>query len=164
LSPILNLAFRIGVIERCHLHKTDFSCTIDTMEFTYSTPALLFPAISLLFISYTNRFVTYANLIRNLHAEWQKDKEAVLIEQIENLRLRIKLIKRMQLSGSLALIACVACMLLLFFGQIIIAEILFSIALLGMATSLIFLIMEIRISMDALNLQLRDMEGDNTKK
>ena len=35
-----------------------------------STPALLFPAISLLFQSYTNRFLDLAALIRTLHIDW----------------------------------------------------------------------------------------------
>jgi hypothetical protein len=38
------------------------------MELPITTPALLFPAISLLMISYTARFLHLANLARSLHA------------------------------------------------------------------------------------------------
>ncbi len=80
-------------------------------------------------------------------------------EQIQNLRKRVNLIKMMQLSGAVALIFCVACMFLLFLDQVMISEVLFSLALFGMAVSLILLILEIRISIGALDIQLKDLEG-----
>ena len=35
-------------------------------ELTLTVPALLFPAISLILLAYTNRFLSYAQLIRTL--------------------------------------------------------------------------------------------------
>lgn len=67
-----------------------------------ATPAMLFPAISLLLLAYTNRFLTLATIIRNFDDD-DKDKEA----QIKNLRLRIQLIKRMQEAGVLSFFLCV---------------------------------------------------------
>ena len=38
-------------------------------ELTLTTPALLFPAISLILLAYTNRFLSYAQLVRSLHEQ-----------------------------------------------------------------------------------------------
>ena len=128
------------------------------MEFGYSTPALLFPAISLLFISYTNRFISYANLIRQLHERWTGDKSSVVAGQIENLRRRIGLIKAMQLTGAVSLALCVVCMVALFVELVLVAEVLFVGSLFLMLSSLLLLVIEVRMSLGALNLQLQDME------
>lgn len=128
------------------------------MEFGYSTPALLFPAISLLFISYTNRFISYANLIRQLHERWTGDKSSVVAGQIENLRRRIGLIKAMQLTGAVSLALCVVCMVALFLALVLVAEVLFVGSLFLMLSSLLLLVIEVRMSVGALNLQLQDME------
>ena len=65
------------------------------MEITLTTPALLFPAISLLLLAYTNRFLTLANLIRELHAKYKAHQEDILLAQIKNLRYRVILIRDM---------------------------------------------------------------------
>jgi uncharacterized Tic20 family protein len=128
------------------------------MELTFATPALLFPAVSLLFISYTNRFISYAELIRRLHDRWREDTTTAVAQQISNLRLRIRLIRGMQIAGAISLVFSVACMILLVFDQAIAAEIVFAVALFGMLGSLALLIVEITISMRALDLQLSDLE------
>ncbi len=132
--------------------------TLKTMEFTFSTPALLFPAVSLLFISYTNRFVSYADLVRRLHERWRSEGSPVLAKQIRNLRSRIKLIRNMQISGAFSLLLCVICMILLFFGMMMAAELAFILALVLMLVSLGLLVYEVSISVNALNLQLSDLE------
>jgi hypothetical protein len=128
------------------------------MELSFSTPALLFPAVSLLFISYTNRFISYAELVRRLHEQWRADRSSVLKAQIRNLRGRIYLIRNMQVAGAASLLSCVVCMLLLFFGLVIAAEVLFAVALAAMLVSLLLLVLEVSISVRALDLQLHDME------
>ncbi|MFW5693698.1 MAG: DUF2721 domain-containing protein [Alkalispirochaeta sp.] len=127
------------------------------MEFTFSTPALLFPAISLLFISYTNRFISYAELVRRLHDRWHTDGSPALQMQIENLRRRIGLIRNMQVSGALSLLSAVLCMVLLFFGQVVAAEVVFGLSLVLLSASMAFLVFEVSISIRALNLQLEDL-------
>jgi hypothetical protein len=127
------------------------------MEFGFSTPALLFPAISLLFISYTNRFISYANLVRSLHDRWQRDGSCVVQRQIENLRLRIGLIRNMQVAGALGLLLSVLSMVLLFFDRTVAAEVIFLLALVLTVLSMGFLVYEVSISVQALNLQLRDL-------
>ncbi|MEX2442677.1 MAG: DUF2721 domain-containing protein [Alkalispirochaeta sp.] len=127
------------------------------MEFTFSTPALLFPAISLLFISYTNRFISYADLVRRLHERWRTDGSPALQMQIQNLHRRIGLIRDMQVSGALSLLSAVLCMVLLFFGQVLAAEIVFVLSLALLSASMAFLVFEVSISIRALNVQLQDL-------
>lgn len=129
------------------------------MELTFATPALLFPAVSLLFISYTNRFLAYADLVRNLHGRWEEDPSSVLTAQIGNLRLRIELIRNMQIAGALSLLAAVVCMILLYIELHPAAEIAFGAALFGLSVSLVLLVWELTISVRALKIQLHDIEG-----
>ena len=128
------------------------------MEFTFATPALLFPAVSLLFISYTNRFVSYADLVRRLHERWRKDGSSVVRRQITNLRKRIFLIRNMQIAGAVSLVLVVICMMVLFLGLVTVAETLFAAALVAMLVSLLLLVIEVSISVNALELQLGDLE------
>ncbi|MBA4140560.1 MAG: DUF2721 domain-containing protein, partial [Segetibacter sp.] len=41
------------------------------MDITINTPALFFPAISLIMLAYTNRFLALASRVRDLHAKYQ---------------------------------------------------------------------------------------------
>jgi len=66
------------------------------MEITLSTPALLFPAISLLLIAFTNRFNTNGARIKMLYSEHKKNPDDVLLDQIASLRKRVNIIKNMQ--------------------------------------------------------------------
>jgi hypothetical protein len=125
------------------------------MEITITTPALLFPAISLLMISYTTRFLHLANLARSLHALKPGAPERTVLEQIKNIRKRILLIRNMQATGISSLLLCVICMCLLFEGQVQIAQALFIASLALMSVSLLLSLSEIWISVDALNVHLR---------
>ncbi|MFA9462575.1 DUF2721 domain-containing protein [Thiohalorhabdus methylotrophus] len=128
------------------------------MELTLSTPALLFPAISLLLLAYTNRFIALAALIRELHERYRETGEGNLRSQIKNLGRRLKLVKYMQAAGVASLFLCVFCMFLLFAGQLTSAKYLFGTSLLLMMLSLAMSVREIQISVDALNLQLNDLQ------
>ena len=124
-----------------------------------STPALLFPALSLLLLAYTNRFITLANLVRTLHQEYTRDRSGLVIGQIENLQRRIYIIKVMQTYlRSTSLLLCVVCMFLLFLQLVIAAEIVFAVSLLSMMVSLGYSLAELFISVNALNLQLSTLE------
>lgn len=127
-------------------------------ELPLSTPSLLFPAISLLMLAFTNRFLGLASVVRALHANWRSSREPVLLAQIRSLRLRIRLIKHMQALGVLSLIACVASMSLLFFENQVAGQIGFGISLLLMLGSLLLSLVEIQLSGRALDLQLQDVE------
>lgn len=124
-----------------------------------TTPALLFPALSLLLLAYTNRFITLANLIRKLHEEYRRNTSSMLISQIENLKQRIRFIKTMQIFGVGSLLLCVVTMFLLFFQMQLAGEIVFAVSLAAMIASLGFSLAELFISVDALNLQISDLQG-----
>jgi len=128
-----------------------------------STPALLFPAISLLFLSYTNRFLHLSALIRNLHGDWLKQKDGLLMRQIENLRRRLILIRGMQLMGALSLLLCVISMLSVIGGIGLLALVSFAIALALMGLSLACLVWEVWISGGALKIMLSAMEDSEIK-
>ncbi|MBU2914041.1 MULTISPECIES: DUF2721 domain-containing protein [Reichenbachiella] len=129
------------------------------MELDISTPALLFPAITLLLLAYTNRFLALATLIRGLHSEYQKNNDLKLVvDQINNLRKRLNLVRRMQAMGVLSFLLTVACMIALFQKSHIIANYLFGASLVSLLISLTFSLIEIQISTRALNIELSDME------
>ena len=127
-------------------------------ELPLSTPSLLFPAISLLMLAYTNRFLGLAAVVRGLHANWQTTKEPMLLAQIRSLRKRIQIIKHMQTMGVLSLMFCVASMTLLFFGRQPGGQITFGMSLILMLASLALSLAEIQMSGTALDLQLRDVK------
>ena len=128
------------------------------MKLSLTTPAVLFSAISLLLLAYTNRFLTIAQLVRNLHAKYKENKDQLIFGQIKNLRLRITLIRNMQIFGIVSLLLCVVCMFFLYVEWVGGAEIIFGIALLLLIISLALSVWEIQISVRALNLHLSDIE------
>ena len=125
---------------------------------TITTPALLFSAISLLLLAYTNRFLAYANVVRTLHARFKDNPDNVIIGQIQNLRKRMVLTRTMQLLGIGSLLLCVLCMFLVYIDLQLTAEIIFGIALVMLIISLAVSMREIQISVRALDLHLGDME------
>ena len=129
------------------------------MELSITTPALLFPAISLLMLAYTNRFLALANLIRSLHDKYKKDPDQKhIVQQIRNLRARIRLIRSMQAAGVISFLFCVVCMFCIFRGWNEAAYIIFAISIAAFVVSLILSLLEITLSMRALELALSDME------
>ena len=125
-----------------------------------STPALLFPAISLLFLSYTNRFLHLAALIRKLHSDWLEKGDSALAAQINNLRQRLELIRNMQLLGALSLFVCVVAMLAVILKIHWLGIGSFFTALILMAGSLGCLVFEVRISGGALRILLNAVESE----
>jgi peptidoglycan/LPS O-acetylase OafA/YrhL len=127
-------------------------------QLTLTTPALLFSAVSLIILAYTNRFLAYASVIRNLHTTFKENPNSVLLGQIHNLRKRLRLTQAMQILGISSLLLCVICMFLIYVHFHIWAEVLFGIALVLLILSLAISIREIQISVKALDLHLNDME------
>ncbi|RYG34322.1 MAG: DUF2721 domain-containing protein [Chitinophagaceae bacterium] len=129
------------------------------MELSITTPALLFPAISLMMLAYTNRFLALASLIRSLHALYKKEPaEKHIIQQIRNLRSRIRLIRSMQAFGVLSFLFCIICMFSVFNGWSAVSYVIFAASLLSFGISLVFSLTEIFLSMRALEVELSDME------
>lgn len=130
------------------------------MDISISTPALLFPAITLLLLAYTNRFLAIATLIRNLHKNHQENPENKVIRaQLINLRKRLNLIKLMQLFGVISLFLCILSMLTLFLGYEQAGNIGFGLSLISMLLSLAYGLQEVFISTKALEIELSDMES-----
>ncbi|WP_299759992.1 DUF2721 domain-containing protein [uncultured Pontibacter sp.] len=132
------------------------------MEITLTTPALLFPALSLLLLAFTNRFLGLASLIRSLKDRYATTRSQLVYSQIQNLRERLVLIRNMQAFGTLSMFGCVLCMFLLFADYIEAGKYLFAFSLLMMLISLGLAIREIQISVKALELELNDLEGKST--
>ena len=151
---IVNLT---GLKLLCHILQSVFTMH---EQITLTTPALLFSAISLILLAYTNRFLAYASLIRALHEKLKVDPNELLKSQIANIRKRLYLTKNMQILGVASLFLCVGTMFLIFVGQNIVAVWVFVVALLMMIASLGISIFEIQISVKALNLHLSDMEHE----
>jgi len=129
------------------------------MEITINTPALLFPAISLIMLAYTNRFLALATLVRTLHSKYlENDQQPGLQHQIRNLRYRLRLIKNMQAFGVLSFVTCIFCMFFIYIKKSTISEILFALSLLFFMISLFISLLEIQLSTKALELELSDME------
>jgi hypothetical protein len=124
---------------------------------TLTTPALLFPAISLLLLAYTNRFLVLAQLIRQLHGQDRHRLSDHIARQIENLQTRIRLIQAMQAFGVLSFIACTMSMFAVFLDQIAIGEWIFGGSLILLTISLIVSFWEIQISCVAINIELQDL-------
>ena len=129
------------------------------MTLEISTPALLFPAITLLLLAYTNRFLAVATLIRSLYKRYtDSGHDSIIGGQIKNLRLRLYLIRNMQAFGILSFLLTVLCMIFLFQENAQIAHYFFGASLVSLLISLILSLYEIQISTRALNMELRDME------
>jgi hypothetical protein len=131
---------------------------MDSLEINLTTPALLFPAISLLLLAYTNRFLALAALIRDLHKQYKGERDELIIRQLGNLRYRVILIRNMQAFGVGSILFCTICMFVLFAGLTWLGEITFGVSLIFMALSLALSLREIQISIDALHLRLSDLE------
>ena len=130
------------------------------MQIDFTTPALLFSTISLLLLAYTNRFLGLASVIRKLHADHSVAPNQVYVEEIRNLRRRVYLIRDMQTLGVCSLLACTICMGALFLGWTVLGKWIFAGSLMLMAGSLSLSILEIRISVGALDVHLKDMESE----
>lgn len=134
------------------------------MELDLTTPALLFPAISLLLLAYTNRFLALATLMRNLYQAYRTQPEPRIVRQLKNLRYRIRIIKYMQICGVASFFGCVLCMFMLFAGDRMIATWFFGGSLILLLISLALSLLEVQISIDALLIQLSDIDMRDRNK
>lgn len=130
------------------------------MDISINTPALLFPAISLIMLAYTNRFLALSNRVRSLHEKYQNHEQSHIIHgQIRNMRYRLKLIKNMQALGVITFLSCIFCMYFIYIEALSYAHIAFAFSLISFSASLALSLLEIQLSTKALELELSDMEG-----
>lgn len=129
-----------------------------------TTPSLLFSAISLILLAYTNRFLSYASVVRALKEKHQQTHDPKDIVQIANLRKRLYLTRSMQILGILSLLLCVIAMFFIYVSWQVFAAWIFGIALLLLAASLCVCIWEINISVKALEIHLEDISSKEKLK
>lgn len=148
------------LIRPCFSHvKRGFFYLLCGMEITFNTPALLFPAISLLLLAYTNRYLALASLIRNLHDEYTRgEKKHHLLQQIRILRIRINMVRQMQALGIFSFLCCVVTMYGVYQQWTAANKYIFAASLLSLLASLIISLLEISQSTKALEWELSDME------
>ncbi|MEY2917553.1 MAG: hypothetical protein RIS73_1267 [Bacteroidota bacterium] len=129
------------------------------LEININTPALLFPAITLLMLAYTNRFLSLASLVRKLHDEYHRgEKEKNILRQIKNIRSRLNLIRYMQGFGIMSFLCCVSCMYVIFRGWMEVAHWIFATSLIFLLASIILSLLEINKSTRAIEMELSDIE------
>jgi hypothetical protein len=134
-------------------------------DISITTPALLFPAISLLLLAYTNRFLAIANLVRKLFEEYHHVKEKEnLILQIRSLRRRLNYIRYMQGFGVFSFLLCVICMYCIYNAWLQMANFLFAISLISLVISLVCSLVEIFKSTSALEVLLSEVEELSEEK
>jgi Protein of unknown function (DUF2721) len=132
------------------------------LDISINTPALLFPAITLLMLAYTNRFLSLASLVRKLHDEYHRgEKEKNILNQIKSIRSRLNLIRYMQGLGIMSFLCCVLCMYVIFRGWMQLAHFIFAASLIFLLASIIFSLIEINKSTKAIELELSDIEELN---
>lgn len=128
-------------------------------EISLTTPALLFPAVSLLLVAYTNRFNAISARIRAMSALYKTTPSEGLMAQIKSLRKRVYVIRNMQAFGVGSLFLCVVCMFILFAGKLLLGKVVFGLSLLSMLMSLSYSLWEVLISVQAINLELNELES-----
>jgi hypothetical protein len=131
------------------------------LEMSLTTPGLLFPAISLLMLAYTNRFVVLTNVIRQLSSLQNASDEDIVLRQIKNLRRRVQVIRMMQAFGVLSFVFCTLSMFSLLLVWAAIGAYLFAASLILLVISLLFSFYEVNISTNAINIELekfKDLE------
>jgi hypothetical protein len=130
------------------------------MDISINTPAILFPAISLVLLAYTNRFLGLSSVARKLHEQYnEKVDNKKLHAQIKSLRYRLVLVRRMQFMGVISFLLCIISTFFIYIDTIKIANMVFGASLISFSISLIFSLIEISQSTKALEVELSDMEG-----
>ncbi|WP_319581753.1 DUF2721 domain-containing protein [uncultured Pseudodesulfovibrio sp.] len=128
------------------------------MQMTVTTPALLFPAISLFMLAFTNRFLSLGARIRTLHDQYRQHPDKAILAQIDNLRKRVHMIRHMQGFGVMSMVACIFSMICIFQEFELAGQIMFGVSLLFLILSMVYSFLEIRISLNALEILLQDMD------
>ena len=123
------------------------------MNLNITDPAIMFSGISLLFLAYTNRYLALASVMRTLNKDLKKQDEKNRFRQIENLHLRINLIKYMQAFAVISFLFCVFAMLTLFWENQFLGEVFFIMSLVTMIISLLISLTEILKSGESLKIE-----------
>jgi uncharacterized Tic20 family protein len=139
----------------------DASSQKKVLDISINSPALLFPAISLIMLAYTNRFLALASVVRNLHDRYNDktdDEKQALHAQLKNLSKRLQIIKNMQILGVLSMLFAIVSMYLIYVDRHSLARISFASAMIALAASLLLSLLELMQSTRSLEIELQDIE------
>lgn len=131
------------------------------MDITINSPALLFPAISLIMLAYTNRFLALASVVRNLHDRYRNrndEEKSSLHAQIRNLSKRLRIVKHMQILGVLSILLAIISMYLIYIEALSLARMIFASSMITFGASLVLSLLELLQSTRSLEIELRDIE------
>ena len=118
-------------------------------------PALIFPAISLLFLAYTNRFLGLTGVARKMLAEHLANPQPHWEVQLINIRRRLHLIRKMQLMGLASFILAALSMGALVHAVPYAGVALFAASLAAFIASLGYSVHEIKLSIAAIEVEFR---------
>jgi hypothetical protein len=118
-------------------------------------PALIFPAISLLFLAYTNRFLGLTSVARKMLAAHLATPQPHWEVQLINIRRRLHLIRRMQLMGLASFILAALSMGAMVHEYPRVGVALFALSLAAFIGSLGFCVHEIKLSIDAIEVEFK---------
>ncbi|MDL2223848.1 DUF2721 domain-containing protein [Bacteroidales bacterium OttesenSCG-928-M06] len=133
-------------------------------ELTLITPTFLFSAVSLILLAYTNRFLSYAQLVRTLKDKYMEERSGLTKAQILNLRKRLTLTRNMQVFGAGSLLLCALTMFLIYIDLQVISVVVFGIALILFIVSLALSVWELMLSTKSLKIYLSDMDEETENK
>ena len=130
------------------------------MNIDYTVTALMFPAIPLLMGVYSNRFHTLSRLIRELHDEhvYEKHIPAEWKKQFINLSRRISILRWTIMFAAFGFLFNMLTVFALYLNELFLARVIFGSCCLSMIISIIFFIVEIQVSTNALKLHMSDMD------
>lgn len=120
-----------------------------------AVPALVFPAISLLFLAYTNRFLGLTGVARKMLAEHLAAPQPHWEVQLVNIRRRLHLIRKMQLMGLASFILAALSMGALVHEVPYAGVALFAASLAAFIASLGYSVHEIKLSIDAIEVEFK---------
>lgn len=129
--------------------------------FSYSVPGLLFPAISLLMLAYTNRFLGLAAVTRELIDRHRERPDPGLRKQLRSLSVRLNLIRHAQGVGGTGLLFCTGSLFAMFMRDLALAQWIFGASLVLMMTSLAIGLREIYLSARAIQIELESIEAQS---
>ena len=135
------------------------------MNAMFLLPAALFPAIPLMMISFGNRYMSMASLIRKIHDEviskklTRKDKATNrYLKQIALLRKRLVLNRATSTLAAISFIANLIAMYFVYTNDVFMFATMFVGSLIAFGTSLILYVVELQLSTTALDTHLQDLE------
>ena len=132
-------------------------------NFTTLYPALLFPAIPLIMISFGNRYTSLASLIRNIHdlivTDKQSKKTAIhYLDQITILTKRLRLVRAIQSLSGISFLCNLLSIFASYLEEFQMALNCFGLGVLIFSIAILMFIYEIQLSTSALNKHLEDLK------